>query len=52
MAQTFEELTASELDALYQGALFLSGGIPTEAERLLAPRESCRGGPSHRCRRR
>ena len=35
MAQTFEELTASELDALYQGALFLSGGISTEAERLL-----------------
>lgn len=35
MAQTFEELASGELDALYQGALFLSGGSAPGAERLL-----------------
>jgi DNA-directed RNA polymerase specialized sigma24 family protein len=35
MVQTFEELAGSELDALYQGALFLSGGDRRGAERLL-----------------
>jgi DNA-directed RNA polymerase specialized sigma24 family protein len=35
MARTFEELAGSELDALYQGALFLSGGDRSGAERLL-----------------
>jgi DNA-directed RNA polymerase specialized sigma24 family protein len=35
MAQTFEELVGSELDSLYQGALFLSGGNRQGAERLL-----------------
>jgi DNA-directed RNA polymerase specialized sigma24 family protein len=35
MSQTFEEMAGPELDALYQGALFLSGGDPSGAERLL-----------------
>jgi DNA-directed RNA polymerase specialized sigma24 family protein len=35
MAQTFEEWAGPELDALYQGALFLSGGHLAGAERLL-----------------
>jgi DNA-directed RNA polymerase specialized sigma24 family protein len=35
MSRTFEELASQELDALYQGALFLSGGRPEGAERLL-----------------
>lgn len=35
MPRTFEELAGEELDALYQGALFLSGGSEPRAERLL-----------------
>ena len=35
MPRTFEELATGELDALYQGALFLSGGDPRGAEHLL-----------------
>jgi DNA-directed RNA polymerase specialized sigma24 family protein len=35
MPRTFEELATPELDALYQGALFLSAGEPTEAENLV-----------------
>jgi hypothetical protein len=35
MTRTFEEVAGGELDALYQGALFLSGGNPDGAERLL-----------------
>lgn len=35
MSRTFEELASDELDALYQGALFLSGGSAQGAERLL-----------------
>ena len=35
MARTFEELATPELDALYQGALFLSGGEPSGAEYLV-----------------
>ena len=35
MSKTFEELVTPELDALYQGALFLTGGDPEDAERLL-----------------
>ena len=35
MARTFEEVAGGELDALYQGALFLSGGNADGAERLL-----------------
>lgn len=35
MARTFEDLTGSEMDALYQGALFLSGGDADEAEELV-----------------
>jgi DNA-directed RNA polymerase specialized sigma24 family protein len=35
MTHTFEELAATELDALYQGALFLRAGDPGEAELLL-----------------
>ena len=35
MAQTFEEVAGSELDALYQGALFLAGGRTSRAEQLL-----------------
>lgn len=35
MGRTFEELAAQELDALYQGALFLSGGNARGAEALL-----------------
>jgi len=35
MSKTFEELAGSELDTLYQGALFLSGGDARAAERLL-----------------
>ena len=36
MSRTFEELVGRELDALYRGALFLSGGDTDEAERLVA----------------
>lgn len=35
MSRTFEEIAGGELDALYQGALFLSGGNPQGAELLL-----------------
>jgi len=35
MSRTFEELTSEELDALYQGALFLAGGNTRGAESLL-----------------
>ncbi len=35
MTRTFEELAGQELDALYQGALFLSGGNARGAETLL-----------------
>jgi DNA-directed RNA polymerase specialized sigma24 family protein len=35
MSRTFEELAGDELDALYQGALFLSGGNARGAESLL-----------------
>ena len=35
MSRTFEERASAGLDALYQGALFLSGGHPDEAEELL-----------------
>lgn len=35
MSRTFEELAGQELDALYQGALFLSGGNERGAEGLL-----------------
>jgi len=35
MSRTFEELAGNELDALYQGALFLSGGNADGAEYLL-----------------
>lgn len=35
MPRTFEELTTPELDALYQGALFLSGGEESGAEHLV-----------------
>lgn len=35
MARTFEELATPELDALYQGALFLAGGTTTDAEHLV-----------------
>lgn len=35
MSRTFEELAGNELDALYQGALFLSGGNTEGAEYLL-----------------
>jgi DNA-directed RNA polymerase specialized sigma24 family protein len=35
MGRTFEELAAQELDRLYQGALFLSGGNERGAETLL-----------------
>lgn len=35
MTRTFEESAGSEMDALYQGALFLSGGDPTRAEGLV-----------------
>jgi hypothetical protein len=35
VSRTFEELATGELDALYQGALFLSGGDRREAEQLL-----------------
>ncbi|MDA0328144.1 MAG: hypothetical protein O2958_03955 [Gemmatimonadetes bacterium] len=35
MSRTFEELAGTELDALYQGALFLAGGNPRGAEELL-----------------
>lgn len=35
MSQTFEEIAGRELDALYQGALFLSGGKASSAESLL-----------------
>jgi DNA-directed RNA polymerase specialized sigma24 family protein len=35
MSRTFEELAGEELDALYQGALFLAGGSPRGAEHLV-----------------
>jgi DNA-directed RNA polymerase specialized sigma24 family protein len=35
MSRTFEEMAGRELDSLYQGALFLSGGAPWVAEKLL-----------------
>ncbi len=35
MPHAFEELASEELDALYQGALFLAGGNTRDAERLL-----------------
>jgi len=35
MPRTFEELAAEEMDALYQGALFLCGGNPRAAEIVL-----------------
>ena len=35
MSRAFEEVASEELDALYQGALFLSGGDPGGAEQLL-----------------
>jgi hypothetical protein len=35
MSRTFEEMAGRELDSLYQGALFLSGGEPWVAEKLL-----------------
>ena len=35
MSHTFEELVLREIDSLYHGALFLSGGDPAEAESLL-----------------
>jgi len=35
MTRTFEEAAGAELDALYQGALFLAGGKANSAERLL-----------------
>ena len=35
MSKTFEEMASRELDSLYQGALFLSGGDARFAERLL-----------------
>ncbi len=35
MPHTFEELATRELDGLYQGALFLSGGREGDAESLL-----------------
>ena len=35
MSRTFEEMASRELDSLYQGALFLSGGKPWMAEKLL-----------------
>ncbi len=35
MSKTFEEMASRELDSLYQGALFLSGGDVRFAERLL-----------------
>jgi DNA-directed RNA polymerase specialized sigma24 family protein len=35
MSRTFEEVAGGELDALYQGALFLAGGNPHGAEPLL-----------------
>jgi DNA-directed RNA polymerase specialized sigma24 family protein len=35
MTRTFEEMAGRELDSLYQGALFLTGGNARSAERLL-----------------
>jgi DNA-directed RNA polymerase specialized sigma24 family protein len=35
MSQSFEELAGSQLDSLYQAALFLTGGDANETERLL-----------------
>lgn len=35
MARTFEGLASGEMDAMYQGALFLSGGDPERAEALV-----------------
>ena len=35
MPRAFEELASEELDALYQGALFLAGGNTRDAERLM-----------------
>ena len=35
MSRAFEEVASEELDALYQGALFLSGGDTRDAEGLL-----------------
>ena len=35
MSRAFEEVASEELDALYQGALFLTGGNSRSAERLL-----------------
>lgn len=35
MSRTFEEFTAGEIDGLYHGALFLTGGDTGEAEDLL-----------------
>lgn len=35
MARTFEEIATPELDALYQGAMFLSGGEAAGAEYLV-----------------
>lgn len=35
MSKTFEEVATPELDGLYQGALFLTGGDERGAERLL-----------------
>lgn len=35
MGRTFEELATTEVDALYQGALFLCGGDPGAAEKLV-----------------
>lgn len=35
MTRTFEERIVAELDPLYQGALFLAGGVSKEAERAL-----------------
>lgn len=35
MSRTFEELASQQPDALYQGALFLSGGLQEGAKRLL-----------------
>lgn len=35
MPRTFEEMASRELDSLYQGALFLTGGDPLLAETLL-----------------
>ena len=36
MRMAFEEIVSREIDALYQGALFLTGGAPQDAEALLA----------------